>query len=265
MTTVSRGKSYAGNPPERFEEGNSASAEPRRNSLLSTKMKISLMAALVICVLAGCTSILAGCTSIRKAIREIIGPPPTPPPMQLVDSDKSTIASVRALWEFERDYSLRKKAFVDSITELGDGSEIGRNGFCLRWYVWRARYEDKDRVSDKSRDDGVGYFYKLMPQLDEKGGKRPLSVVLAAIPEKDSDPAFVALCGPVDLSNDLSFHQKWHLYKFKDEGLLEMLKSRTSISAAEITNSLLNVNAGCDPVRCLDVDGGLFPTKFYSK
>ena len=34
MTTVSSGKPYAGNPCERFEEDDSASTEPRRNSLL---------------------------------------------------------------------------------------------------------------------------------------------------------------------------------------------------------------------------------------
>ena len=34
MTTVSHGKPYAGNPHVRFEEGDSASAEPRRKSLL---------------------------------------------------------------------------------------------------------------------------------------------------------------------------------------------------------------------------------------
>ena len=205
--------------------------------------------------------VVGGCCLWNK-----IFPPPQPGHLELVPADKSTIASVRALWEFERDYSLRKKVFADSITELGDGSEIGRNGFCLRWYVWRGRYEAKDRVADKSREDHVGYFYKLMPQLDEKGGKKPLSIVLAAIPENDSNPAFVALCGPVDLANDLTFNQKWHLYKFKNvPGLLEMLKSRTSISAAEIENSLPKTDAGYDPGRRLDVDGGLFPTKFYNK
>ncbi len=225
--------------------------------------KMIVLVAAIIVVLAGCKTVRDGC----KKIIGVIFPPLTPPaPIMLVDADKTTIASVRALWEFERDYSLRKKVFADSITELGDGSEIGRNGFCLRWYVWRGRYEAKDRVADKSREDLVGYFYKLMPQLDEKGGKKPLSVVLAAIPENDSNPAFVALCGPVDLSNDLTFHQKWHLYKFKNvPELLGMLKSRMSLSAAEIENSLPKVNAGYDPVRCLDVDGGLFPTKFYSK
>ena len=34
MTTVSHGKPYAGNPHVRFEEGDPASAEPRRKSLL---------------------------------------------------------------------------------------------------------------------------------------------------------------------------------------------------------------------------------------
>lgn len=236
------------------------------NEGMKMKKKMKKMIVLVVAIIV----VLAGCETVRDGCKKIIDeifPPPTPPaPIMLVDADKTTIASVRALWEFERDYSLRKKVFADSITELGDGSEIGRNGFCLRWYVWRGRYEAKDRVADKSREDHVGYFYKLMPQLDEKGGKKPLSVVLAAIPENDSYPAFVALCGPVDLSNDLTFHQKWHLYKFKNvPELLGMLKSRTSISAAEIENSLPKVNAGYDSDRCLDVDGGLFPTKFYSK
>ena len=34
MTTVSHGKPYAGNPHVRFDEGDPASAEPRRKSLL---------------------------------------------------------------------------------------------------------------------------------------------------------------------------------------------------------------------------------------
>ena len=39
MTTVSHGKPYAGNPHVRFEEGDSASAEPRRKSLLHKKQE----------------------------------------------------------------------------------------------------------------------------------------------------------------------------------------------------------------------------------
>ena len=229
------------------------------------KMKKMLATAVVIIiVLSGCQTVRDECVAVwEKVIAIFSSQPQPPPPMGLELSDKSTIASVRAIWEFERDYSLRKKAFADSITELGDGSEIGRNGFCLRGYVWRGRYEAKDRESDKSRDDQVGYFYKLMPQSDEHGEKKPFSVVIAAIPEKDSVPAFVALCGPVDLLNDFSFNQKWPLYKFNDPKLLEMIKSRDSLSVADITNSLPKVDNAYDPVRCLDIVGGLFPTNFY--
>lgn len=192
--------------------------------------------------------------------------PPPPGPLELVSEDKSTIASVRALWEYERDYSLRKKAFADSITELGDGSELGRDGFCLRWYVWRARYEASDRVADASRDDHIGYFYRLMPQADANGRKNPFSVVLAAIPEKDSDPAFVALCGPVDLSDDFTFNKTWKLYKFVSAtNLLNILKSREMVSSDEIISNLPNCVGGLDATRCLDIVGGLFPTNFYGK
>ena len=42
MTPVSHGKPCAGNPHARFDEGASASEEPRRNALLHKKLKPNL-------------------------------------------------------------------------------------------------------------------------------------------------------------------------------------------------------------------------------
>ncbi len=57
MTPVSHGKPYAGNPHVRFEEGDSASAEPRRKSLLHKQIVMALCVLFVMCAFGNDSSI----------------------------------------------------------------------------------------------------------------------------------------------------------------------------------------------------------------
>lgn len=182
--------------------------------------------------------------------------------MSIVPADEQTIDEMRAIWGYERDFSLRNKKFAKSISELGDGAGVGKDGFCLRAHVWNARYDADNanrRGSPARKSDDLRYFYRLMPQQSPSGEEIPLAVVIAAIPENESNPAFVVLCGPVDLANDFSFNKEWKVYKFSGAPeLLSALKTAESISAETVEKAIQPLL----PQNAVLIPGGFFPTCF---
>lgn len=182
---------------------------------------------------------------------------------KIVASDTTTITELRAIWDYQRTFSLRNKKFASSITEFGDGSGIKAKGICLRGNVWKARYEADAPEAIDTREDRVKYFYRLLPQAADNGEVIPLASVIVAIPEKDGDAAFVALCGPVDLANDFSFNKVWKVYKFvKGSDVLARIKdkSTTTVSMSYILKNLPKNANGV--TNCIDIVGGLYPDCF---
>ena len=73
MTPVSHGKPCAGNPHARFDEGASASEEPRRKALLHTRIAKLAMSALGAVALCGCVATNVPPPDRRVTIAEDLG------------------------------------------------------------------------------------------------------------------------------------------------------------------------------------------------
>ena len=155
------------------------------------------------------------------------GPPPPPPPQKVVPR-KELVDDIRTLWSFERNYGWRNKYLALSISEMGYGADIGKNGFVTVAKLWDARLDAdnvtpepaKYRIANPSGSGMIetgGYKFGIFPVKSVTGERDKLSAIIVAIPEKASadDSCFVALCGPVNFTNDFSFDLEWPVYELK--------------------------------------------------
>lgn len=166
----------------------------------------------------------SGCQTIEKKWKEITEQPSPPPPTKVVPC-KEIVDSLRALWGFERNYAYRHKKLAPSISKMGDGAGIGKEGFVHSSSLWEARIDDNTnavpatyRIANQKtgRKESVGgYRFGIIPVLTGSEEIDHFSVILIAVPEvpTNGDCCFIALCGPVNLQNDFSFDKEWPVFQ----------------------------------------------------
>lgn len=190
----------------------------------TNKSKKSKLGETIVLVL---LAIIAG----GAAVVALMGPPPPPPPpphkpVRFCESDLTTISDMSQIWRYDRTFSFVNKRLANSISEMGCGVGIGTSGYVLRDSIWNARYDqlESSRRPTLERDDNIPYYYRLVPLCDADRALIPNTAVIMALPKMEDDATFVAVCGPVELSNDFSFFQKWDVLKFEDQGLSQFLR-----------------------------------------
>ncbi|MBR3222555.1 MAG: hypothetical protein IKF72_10035 [Kiritimatiellae bacterium] len=174
----------------------------------------------------GCKHIQSVVETAVNAVRDAIVPPPPPPPPRDVPC-KAIVDDIRAIWSFERSYAYRHKALAASISEMGDGTGIGKNGFVLKPSIWASRIDGENasykpvsyEVKNPATGDSeiAGYRFGVFPIKLETGERDRFSVVIVAVPDKpaEDDVCFMALCGPVNLQNDFTFDKEWPVFQLK--------------------------------------------------
>lgn len=184
---------------------------------------IVAVAAASLCLFLGPCS---GCRTIEGWWKARTGPGPLPPqkPLRVVPC-KEIVDDLRSLWGFERNYAYRHKELASSISKMGDGVGIGKEGFVLIPSLWDARIDDntnavpaKYRIvnSKTGKKETVGaYRFGIIPVLADGEKIDRFSAILFAVPEvpADDDCCFIALCGPVNLQNDFSFDKEWPMFQ----------------------------------------------------
>ena len=189
---------------------------------------LGFIAGVSLCVWLGPCS---GCKTLERFWEKISGqePSPTLPKSARVVPCKEIVDDLRVLWSYERNYAYRHKELASSISKMGDGTGIGKNGFVLSSSLWGARIDDNTNAvpisyrianAKTGRKEFVGaYRFGIVPTLTSSGETDRFSAILIAVPETPSedDFCFVALCGPVNLRNDFSFDKEWPVYQLHAE------------------------------------------------
>lgn len=169
----------------------------------------------------------SGCKTLVQLWENYISPETPPPPILRVVPCKEIVDDIRAIWSFERNYAYRHKSLAASISEMGDGTSIGKNGFVLKPAIWASRIDDDNATPEpvpyKVKNPATGtleiarYRFGVFPVKLETGERDRFSVVIVSVPEKpaDDDVCFMALCGPVNLQNDFSFDKEWPVFQLK--------------------------------------------------
>ena len=195
----------------------------------------------------------SGCEQIKKLWNEIAKEIPLPPPKpSKVVLCNEIVNDLRTLWSYERNYAYRHKSLASSISEMGDGSGIGKDGFVLISSLWEARIDDDnknirpnsyrlmDTKTGKQKSIGA-YRFGIVPVLTSAGEIDRFSVILVAVPEipADDDFCFIALCGPVNLQNDFSFDKEWPVYQLKaKKEVVREIRGLKRISIDSLTQRL---------------------------
>ena len=196
---------------------------------------LGFIAGVSLCVWLGSCS---GCKTLERFWEKISGqePSPTLPKSSRVVPCKEIVDDLRVLWSYERNYAYRHKELASSISKMGDGTGIGKDGFVLSSSLWEARLDDNTNAvpvayrianAKTGRKESVGaYRFGIVPTLTSAGETDRFSAILIAVPEKHSedDFCFVALCGPVNLQNDFSFDKEWPVFQLdaKEEVIREI-------------------------------------------
>ena len=208
-------------------------SKSRRGSVKG--VMLGFIAGVSLCVWLGHCS---GCKTLERFLEKISikEQPPTPPKSSRVVPCKEIVDDLRVLWSYERNYAYRHKELASSISKMGDGTGIGKDGFVLSSSLWGARIDGNTNAvpisyrianAKTERKEPVGaYRFGIVPTLTSAGELDRFSAILVAVPENPSedDFCFVALCGPVNLQNDFSFDKEWPVYQLhaKDEVVREI-------------------------------------------
>ena len=137
------------------------------------------------------------------------------PPVEKISADirdKPILKGMKYIWEYQEDFAYRHKRLPCSISEMGDGTQIGRNGIVTRRHIWEARYDAREPKPDS--ETGSRYCYKTI-QVTSAACTNTSAIV--AIPVATTNAFFIAICGPVDLTDPLSFKRRFPVYKLGND------------------------------------------------
>ena len=181
---------------------------------------LGLMAGVSLCIFIGPCS---GCKILEEVWKKVSEQVSQPSPR--IVPCKEIVDDLRGLWSYERNYAYRHKELAPSISKMGDGTGIGKDGFVLTSSLWEARIDDNTNAvpvayrianTKTGRKESVGaYRFGIVSALTEGGEIDRFSVVLIAVPEvaANDDFCFIALCGPINLQNDFSFDKEWPVFQ----------------------------------------------------
>ncbi len=177
--------------------------------------------------------------------------PTLPPQPTRIVPCKQIVDDMRALWSFERNYAYRHKSLASSISEMGDGTGIAKNGFVLKPALWAARIDGDNTQPEPSmykvmnpatgRSETAKYYLGVFPVMTDSGERDCFSIGIVAVPEKpvEGDFCFVTLCGPVNLQNDFSFDKEWQVFKLKaDPTVVNEFRKLSPTTLAEMKHRL---------------------------
>lgn len=124
-----------------------------------------------------------------------------------VDYDKKDIEEVadllRVIWSYNRSYAYDKRNLPRSISELQDGTAIGRDGHVLNPKIWRARIDsDNNDIDPYTSRSGIQWRFGQSGAYTDKN-RDFHSGALFAIPSKGS--IYVETPQIADLKNEFSF------------------------------------------------------------
>lgn len=149
--------------------------------------------------------------------------------------DKSVLKGLKYIWEYQEDFAYRHKRLPDSISEMGDGTQIGRTGIITRRHIWEARYDSENPKPDPDTENRYCYFTVRASSTTATN----ISAIIA-IPENKTNAYLVAVCGPFDLKDPLTFKRKAKIFKLSAdfEKFLGKMISTPSISLDDLDNCL---------------------------
>lgn len=209
---------------------------------------LGFMAAVCLCLFLGPCQ---GCKILEVWRKELTKSQPHPALPRIVPC-KEIVDDMRALWSFERNYAYRHKVLAASISDMGDGTGIGKNGFVLKPALWAARIDGDNAQPEAAtytvknpatgRRESAQYFFGVFPVKADTGERDRFSVVIMAVPEKpaEDDSCFIALCGPVSLQNDFSFDKEWPVFQLKAKSaVVESLRNLQFATHAELIQRLM--------------------------
>lgn len=211
---------------------------------------LGFIAGVSLCVFLGPCS---GCKTLEDVWIKISGHEPPPQPPRIVPC-KEIVDDLRGLWSYERNYAYRHKELASSISKMGDGAGIGKDGFVLSSSLWEARIDDNTNAvpvayrianTKTGRKESVGaYRFGIVPALTSAGEIDRFSVVLVAVPEvhaKD-DFCFIAVCGPISLKNDFSFDKEWPVFQLNARE--EVIREIRELKPVLIDNLIQRLTSG---------------------
>lgn len=193
----------------------------------------------------------SGCKTLVQLWEKYISSEIPPHPIPRVVPCKEIVDDIRAIWSFERNYAYRHKSLAASISEMGDGTGIGKNGFVLKPAIWESRVDgdnaSPEPVTYKVKNPATGalenarYRFGVFPVKLETGERDRFSVVIVSVPEKPAgdDACFIALCGPVNLQNDFTFDKEWQVFQLKaDATVVREIRNLQSATHDELKSQL---------------------------
>ena len=227
----------------------------KRNRAGNAKcLTLGFIAGVSLCLLAqcsGCKHIQSAIRPVVEAVKDLLGQTPPPSPPSRVVPCKEIVDDIRAIWSFERNYAWRHKSLAGSISAMGDGSGIGKNGFVLKPSIWASRLDHDNAkpepLSYTVKDPATGHFeiaryrFGVFPMKLETGELDQFSVVIVSVPDKpaEDDACFMALCGPINLHNDFTFDKEWPVLQLTAQpSVVELMINLQSATHKELMQRL---------------------------